>query len=166
MGNFGRDNRGGSRGGGRGFGGPRRDFGGDRGGRGGFGGGFGGGDSGRREMFNATCSECGKECQVPFRPTNGKPVYCSECFEKINGGREDSRRPGRSDFRGPTVPAFDQNKAQFDAINAKLDKILNILAPAPVVKEKAKVELVEEVKEVKPEKAKKVVKKVASAKKE
>jgi CxxC-x17-CxxC domain-containing protein len=33
-----------------------------------------------REMFNAVCVECGKECQVPFKPTEGKAVYCSECF--------------------------------------------------------------------------------------
>ena len=35
---------------------------------------------GAREMFSAVCAECGKECQVPFKPTEGKPVYCSECF--------------------------------------------------------------------------------------
>ena len=35
---------------------------------------------GAREMFAAVCVECGKECQVPFKPTEGKPVYCSECF--------------------------------------------------------------------------------------
>lgn len=35
---------------------------------------------GPREMFTATCSSCGKEAQVPFRPTSGKPVYCSDCF--------------------------------------------------------------------------------------
>ena len=33
-----------------------------------------------REMFAAVCVECGKECQVPFKPTEGKAVYCSECF--------------------------------------------------------------------------------------
>ena len=33
-----------------------------------------------REMFGAVCVECGKECQVPFKPTEGKAVYCSECF--------------------------------------------------------------------------------------
>ena len=37
-------------------------------------------DRGPREMFTATCSSCGKEAQVPFRPTSGKPVYCSDCF--------------------------------------------------------------------------------------
>ena len=49
------------------------------------GGGYGGGgssygDRGPREMFTATCSSCGKDAQVPFRPTSGKPVSCSDCF--------------------------------------------------------------------------------------
>ena len=35
---------------------------------------------GTREMFDAVCAECGKPCKVPFNPTDGKPVYCSECF--------------------------------------------------------------------------------------
>ncbi len=48
---------------------------------GGYGGGYGGGGSrGPREMFTATCSSCGREAQVPFRPTSGKPVYCNDCF--------------------------------------------------------------------------------------
>ena len=58
------------------------------GGYGGGGGGGGGGyrDRGPREMFSATCSSCGKEAQVPFRPTSGKPVYCSDCFRSQRGG--------------------------------------------------------------------------------
>lgn len=50
---------------------------------GGYSGGGGGGGYQRaeREMFSATCSSCGKEAQVPFRPTSGKPVYCSDCFK-------------------------------------------------------------------------------------
>jgi CxxC-x17-CxxC domain-containing protein len=35
-----------------------------------------------REMFDATCSNCGKTAQVPFRPTSGKPVYCDDCFSR------------------------------------------------------------------------------------
>jgi len=42
----------------------------------------GGFQRGPREMHKATCSECGKECEVPFKPTEGKPVYCKECFAK------------------------------------------------------------------------------------
>jgi CxxC-x17-CxxC domain-containing protein len=45
-----------------------------------YGGGGGYRERGPREMFSATCSSCGKEAQVPFQPTNGKPVYCSDCF--------------------------------------------------------------------------------------
>ena len=39
-------------------------------------------DRGPREMHKAVCSECGKECEVPFQPTEGKPVFCRECFAK------------------------------------------------------------------------------------
>ena len=35
-----------------------------------------------RQMFDAVCAECGKECKVPFEPSNDRPVYCSECFAK------------------------------------------------------------------------------------
>lgn len=51
--------------------------------RGGFGGGRGGGrgpPSGPREMFDAKCSTCGKPTQVPFKPTEGRPVYCKEHY--------------------------------------------------------------------------------------
>ena len=39
-------------------------------------------DRGPREMHKAVCSECGKECEVPFQPTEGKPVFCRDCFAK------------------------------------------------------------------------------------
>lgn len=50
------------------------------GGGGGFGRGGGGGGHGRRESFTATCSACGREAQLPFRPRGDRPVYCSDCF--------------------------------------------------------------------------------------
>jgi len=54
---------------------------------GGGGGGGGGYDRPRREMFPATCSSCGKQTKVPFQPRGDKPVYCSDCFENVRGGR-------------------------------------------------------------------------------
>ncbi|NOX71942.1 MAG: DNA-directed RNA polymerase [Candidatus Micrarchaeota archaeon] len=39
-------------------------------------------DRGPREMHKAICSDCGKECEVPFKPTEGRPVYCRDCFQK------------------------------------------------------------------------------------
>jgi len=35
-----------------------------------------------RDMTDAVCSDCGQPCQVPFKPTEGRPVYCRECFRK------------------------------------------------------------------------------------
>jgi len=51
-------------------------------GRGGFRGGGFRTDFGHREMHKAVCSECGVECEVPFKPTEGKPVFCRDCFRK------------------------------------------------------------------------------------
>lgn len=58
-----------------------------RGRSGGFGGqrrgGFGGGRNfGPREKHKATCSACQQECEVPFKPTEGRPVYCQDCYKK------------------------------------------------------------------------------------
>ena len=50
----------------------------------------GGGSYGRkspREMFPATCAQCGKDTQVPFEPREGKPVYCSDCYSKVKPAR-------------------------------------------------------------------------------
>lgn len=40
-----------------------------------------------RQMFPAICAQCGKETEVPFEPTNGRPVYCSDCYRKVRPGR-------------------------------------------------------------------------------
>lgn len=71
---------GGHRGGGGGGGG---------GGRPGSGGFRGGGDRGSRpprgdrQLFPATCAECGQQTEVPFEPRGDRPVYCRDCFKTI-----------------------------------------------------------------------------------
>lgn len=47
------------------------------------GGGSGGFASrGPRQMFPATCAQCGKQTEVPFQPRGDKPVYCRDCYTK------------------------------------------------------------------------------------
>lgn len=46
------------------------------------GGGGGGYSSGPRQMYPATCSQCGRATEVPFEPRLDKPVYCRECFQE------------------------------------------------------------------------------------
>ncbi len=136
------------------FGGGRPSFGGGRpnfgGGRPSFGGGkpsFGRGgdrDGGPREMFPATCSSCHQACEIPFRPSGDRPVYCRNCFGAQEGASSETR--GRRDDRGgdsrfprkefapvvaPVPPVADKRiddlKRQLDAMNTKLDGILDIL---------------------------------------
>ncbi|QQS39131.1 hypothetical protein IPM62_00755 [Candidatus Woesebacteria bacterium] len=112
----------------------QRDFNdrGDRGGRGGFGG-------GRRErpmMHKAVCDTCGNECEVPFQPTSGKPIYCDNCFTKKSGGGQQRRPSGNG---------------QMETVIAKLDKILALLQPTQPVEAKTLSEVEAKVVEEKPE---------------
>ncbi len=44
-----------------------------------------GGGGAPREMYKAICAECKKECEVPFKPKDDRPIYCKECFAKRRG---------------------------------------------------------------------------------
>ncbi len=116
-------------------------FGSSRGGGGGFNRdrnsrGFGGGGS-SNQMYDATCAECGNSCQVPFMPRNGKPVYCSNCFESRDnngGGDRPSRQRDsfpRPQFQERRAPGLSYNpereNKKLDLINEKLDQILKLL---------------------------------------
>lgn len=37
-----------------------------------------------KEMHKAICSKCKKECEVPFKPTEGRDVFCRDCFRERN----------------------------------------------------------------------------------
>ena len=58
-----------------------------------------------RPMHKATCADCNKECEVPFKPSGDRPVYCKDCFSKrkksspFNANR-DNRPEGRNFSRG------------------------------------------------------------------
>lgn len=101
---------------------------------------FGGRDSRRPSMHDAVCDDCGRDCQVPFRPSGEKPVYCNDCFDK-KGGR-DSNRPMRRDSRRRSYGGRDSGKSpqsnindrsisklteKIEILNAKLEKIINLL---------------------------------------
>jgi len=104
-----------------------------------------------KKMYSAICDKCGKPCQVPFQPTPGKPIYCDQCFDRGGKGGE------RGGDRGG-APKGDQ----LASINAKLDKIINALIVAKIIKP-AKEE--KAVKEAKPEMKKPAAKKKALTKK-
>ena len=40
---------------------------------------------GPREMHKTKCTKCGNECEVPFKPTEGRDVFCQDCFRAQRG---------------------------------------------------------------------------------
>jgi len=147
MGNFRSDSRGGFGGRNRGSGGygGRSSGGRSFGGRDRDSGGFGGRDRRPLEMHEVICAKCGKETEVPFKPTGDKPVYCRDCFDK-NGGDRDrgSRRSFDSGGAGAGMSA-----EQFSQINAKLDKIIAFLETIEVEDEEELEDETDEVEETK-----------------
>lgn len=75
----------------------------------------------RPKMHKAICDSCGKSCELPFKPMNDKPVYCSQCFSDRGEGRS-SRGEGRPNREeGRTNRRF-QDKRMFDATCDKCGK--------------------------------------------
>jgi CxxC-x17-CxxC domain-containing protein len=123
----------------------------------GFGGGHGGGfdrrDGGRqnfdrpsrgggrdRGMHRAICAQCGNACEVPFRPVDGRPVYCGDCFRnKKNSGFGGSDKFAPRNFSSPK-PDFrpeygggagkgsdSELKKQLEMLNAKMDRLIKVM---------------------------------------
>ena len=97
-------------------------------------------------MFKANCATCGKECEVPFRPSGDKPIYCKDHFvpqgpvHEKGGGRP---FVPRRDFGAPSFTPRENNtedtKRILSDINYKLDKLISLMSSnvqAPKVKPK------------------------------
>lgn len=83
-----------------------------------------------KRLYQVTCDKCGTDCEVPFRPTGERPVYCRPCL-----GKGDAPERPRGNAGG-------DNSEQFKVLNAKLDAILKALAPAAPAAKTAKEEVV------------------------
>lgn len=87
-------------------------------------------DSRRPLLYDAVCDECGRDCQVPFKPSGGKPVYCSDCFEK-KGGSDSNRSRGRRDFPRRSFGgdrSISQLVEKIEVLNTRLDTIIDLLS--------------------------------------
>jgi CxxC-x17-CxxC domain-containing protein len=106
-------------------------------------------------MHKAVCDKCGNDCEVPFVPTSGKPIFCSDCFEKKDGGGGSSRSRDFKD-RGPrhsgTRPSYarsvdskPQNSEQLAEIINKLDELLKVITPPALTEEEVKAKKIDAV---------------------
>jgi CxxC-x17-CxxC domain-containing protein len=112
-----------------------------------------------RELFKATCSSCSKSCEVPFRPSGDKPVFCRECFANKDQGNDRSSERGdsRGEYRRDARPQREERPARHEEVRAprdngnedikrqllnlesKLDYILELLAIREIETESASV---------------------------
>ena len=88
----------------------------------------GGLHSEERRMYSAICDNCGKKCEVPFMPSEGRKTYCKECFDSGAATSEHKHMDLRTNVSNGTKHA-DAYKEYFEALNTKLDEILNLLVP-------------------------------------
>lgn len=91
------------------------------------------------KLFKATCGECRKQCEVPFKPTGTRPVLCNDCFKRGDAGAYERpvARPGRSNgFEKRSYSKEPEHRVnvdsgamneQFKMLNDKLDLILKKL---------------------------------------
>lgn len=154
---------------------------------GGGGGGFRGRDGGRGRdrdrgpvtMHHAVCDQCGKDCEVPFRPSGDKPVYCNSCFGAKKESGDNRDRDNRSSdkfsqksfdsYKAPVIMDLggdvkkgnnDEIKKQLIMLNEKMERLIKAVSNTPnayPAKTEQKVKTI--VKALPVVKAKKVVKK-------
>jgi CxxC-x17-CxxC domain-containing protein len=141
------------------------------------------------EMFSATCSDCGKSCEVPFRPSSEKPVYCSACFgmkksanesrgtnHKTEKGSYEHKRPdtqktspehrpsNHNTTRGVGNDVITDLKRQITGLEEKLNRILDLINPPMPSPKKASPERERTVVQEAPKKTVKPAAKVAAKK--
>ncbi len=121
---------------------------------------------GSGQMFQATCAQCGKVCEVPFKPNGKKPVYCNDCFGKPTPSegfarKEYTPKPEyKKPFQTHDTNRYDNHnnddmKRSLEAINTKLDKLITLMGSKPetpaveVPKKKSKVSKVVDTKALK-----------------
>ncbi len=90
-------------------------------------GGRDGNRSQRPTMHRAVCDECGRDCEVPFKPSGDKPIYCSKCFEDVDPKKNE--RGSSRDFKKPSTTSVDLSplKKELSSVNEKLDVLIEIL---------------------------------------
>jgi CxxC-x17-CxxC domain-containing protein len=93
------------------------------------------GPGGKLVLHRATCSTCGQNCEVPFRPSEDRPVFCKNCFDKNDTTAKGGRGMGSRSFSTtvPPDPRIDDLKKQVESLTYKVEKLIKMLQPAAPV---------------------------------
>lgn len=80
----------------------------------------------RAVMHRATCSVCGQNTEVPFKPDNSRPIFCNNCYEGKDGkGKKPSMGAGR--FAPQASEEFESLKRQVESLAYKVERLASLL---------------------------------------
>lgn len=75
----------------------------------------------QRTLHKAICADCNKSCEVPFKPSGDRPVYCKECFAKRRSGGQHHKDVRADKGPGPVALAQERHLSN-SAVTAKAAK--------------------------------------------
>lgn len=89
-----------------------------------------------RVMHKTICADCKKECQVPFRPSEGRPVYCQECFSRRKAGNSFKANIDNRPKEAVPIPVTNIDKPQAGEKKKPVTKKKSVEKKKPVSKKK------------------------------
>jgi CxxC-x17-CxxC domain-containing protein len=76
-------------------------------------------DSSERTFTRVICADCSKECEIPFKPSTDRPVYCRECFPKHKKDNVPGKRPAGKRHAGKRQKFAKKKKPFFEPYRKK-----------------------------------------------
>lgn len=90
-----------------------------------------------RLMYGAICADCKKDCEVPFKPSGDRPVYCRECFAKRKANHSLKTGMESKPKEMPPVPVIPIDEKQASGKEAAVAKKEPFKKKKTVAKKKA-----------------------------
>jgi len=75
-----------------------------------------------RVLYKAVCADCKKDCEVPFKPSGERPVYCKECFSRRKAGTSFRERPDMRPREAAPVHAIHGDKPEYTEKTKPVEK--------------------------------------------
>ena len=91
-----------------------------------------------RVMHKAICADCKKECEVPFRPSGDRPVYCQECFSRRKAGNSFKAHIDNRPKEAASVQVTNIDKPQASEKKKPVAKKKSVEKKKPVSKKRKK----------------------------
>lgn len=70
-----------------------------------------------RTLYKAICADCKNPCEVPFKPSQDRPVYCRDCFAKRKNAGPFKARPDDKAGEAPAIQTYHADSGHADKIH-------------------------------------------------